>query len=610
MKTLLQLTNIHKAYGAQIIFDSLSLTISDNQKIGVIGRNGAGKTTLCRIITDEETPDDGIVHKSKHFRLAYLQQHDPYELDESIISFLIRYSQREQWQCAKLAVRFQLTNDLLEKTIGSLAGGFRTRVKLAAMLLREPNMLVLDEPTNYLDLKTLILLEEFLQDYRGAFLIVSHDREFIKKTCKETLEIENGSCSLYPGTVDEYLIFKEEQQRLIDCHNKTIASKKKQMQLFVDRFRAKASKATQAKSVMKRIEKLEKTIDTKHSLSNVRLKIPQVEKKNLPAFSADSLSIGYPGYKVAGDITMEFRQGEHIAILGDNGEGKTTFMRTIAGDLEALKGVYKWGYNLRIGYYAQHVVQSLDLKTDIFTYLSNVAEKSVTKQDILCMAGNFLFKENDVLKKVEVLSGGEKARLCLAGLLLSKHEVLLLDEPTNHLDFETVEAFGEALKEFDGTVFFISHDRTFVNMLATSIVEVKDKRVVCYPGNYEEYVYSMEAKVRQQLGKDDSGLNGSEIVKKNHLSNNQGVGRKNLKQLKNERIKISSQAKNLHSRIQNNKMELEAIKVSFSNEPSSWSHASSTRYQYLEKLIKEDEDTWLLLMEKIEQISSEIDLYK
>ncbi|MDP8230019.1 MAG: ABC-F family ATP-binding cassette domain-containing protein, partial [Candidatus Gorgyraea atricola] len=473
MKTLLQLTNIHKAYGAQIILDAFSVTISENQKIGVIGRNGAGKTTMCRIITGHEVPDDGTVQKSKRFRLAYLEQHDPYRLDETVISFLSRYTEKEEWQCGKVAARFQLKNELLETLIGTLSGGFRTRVKLVAMLLKDPNILILDEPTNYLDLKTLILLEEFLQDYRGGFLIVSHDREFLKKTCKETLEIENGSCALYPGTVDEYLLFKEEQGRLIDCHNKNVETKRKQLQAFVDRFRAKASKAAQAKSAMKKIEKLQ-TINTGHSLSTVRLKIPLVEKKNLVAFRAKGLTIGYPGHQVASHITMEFNQGDHIAVLGDNGQGKTTFMRTIAGDLEAMGGSYKWGHGLKVGYYAQHVLQSLDLQNDVLTHLMNVAEKSVVRQEILAMAGSFLFKEDDVLKKVAVLSGGEKARLCLASLLLSRNDVLLLDEPTNHLDFETVEAFGKALKAFNGTVFFISHDRTFVNMLATRIVEVKD----------------------------------------------------------------------------------------------------------------------------------------
>ena len=211
MKTILQLSKISKAYGAQVILEDVSVAFGANQKIGVIGRNGSGKSTLCKIITGDEEQDSGEVQMSSDFRLAYLEQHDPYSLDEKVIDFLVRYTGKEAWQCGKIAHRFQIKNAILESAVHELSGGFRTRVKLAAMLLKDPNFLILDEPTNYLDLKTLILLEEFLQDYRGGFLVVSHDREFLIKTCEHTLEIANGSCNLYPGNVEQYLIFKEEQ---------------------------------------------------------------------------------------------------------------------------------------------------------------------------------------------------------------------------------------------------------------------------------------------------------------------------------------------------------------------------------------------------------------
>jgi ATP-binding cassette, subfamily F, member 3 len=409
LKTLLQLKNIHKAYGAHVILDDLGVTISEDQKIGVIGCNGAGKSTLCKIIIGEEEQDSGTIRKSADFRLAYLEQQDSYKLDETVSAFLMRYTGKEAWQCGKVAASFQIKNELLEDEIGMLSGGFRTRVKLAAMLLRDPNFLILDEPTNYLDLKTLILLEEFLQDFHGGFLVVSHDREFLKKTCQHTLEIEGGTCRLYPGTVEQYLIFKEEQNQVVESYNKNILSKRKHLQTFITRFGAKASKASQAKSKMKQIERL-KTIETAHPLGNVHINIPNVEKRNATAFHCEDLAIGYPERTIASDVSMEFDQGAHVAILGDNGQGKTTFMRTIAGNLDKKEGGFRWGHGLRTRYYGQHVISSLDPKSDVRTYLSDKAAESVTRQQILNLAGSFLFKGDDVLKKIAVLSGGERAR--------------------------------------------------------------------------------------------------------------------------------------------------------------------------------------------------------
>ncbi|MBU0533566.1 MAG: ATP-binding cassette domain-containing protein [Candidatus Omnitrophica bacterium] len=601
MRTLLQLKNIHKAYGLQVIFNDVSFTIAENQKIGVIGRNGSGKSTLCKIITGHEEQDSGTVQKSAIFRLAYLEQHDPYKLDETVVDFLMRYTGKEPWQCGKIAARFKITNEMLSETIGVLSGGFRTRVKLVSMLLRDPNLLILDEPTNYLDLRTLILLEEFLRDFRGGFLIVSHDREFLIRTCKETLEIENGSCTLYPRDVEEYLLYKEEQRRLKECYNKKITAKKKQLQTFIDRFGAKNTKASQAQSFKKKMAKM-KTIDVGHQLDNVHIKIPNVETSNLMAFSCDELAIGYPDYQVASSINMQFKRGAHIAILGDNGQGKTTFMRTIADDLETKSGSYKWGHNLKIGYYAQHVLLSLNPKDDVYTHLSNKAQNFASHQAILNLAGSFLFKGDDVQKKVSVLSGGEKARLCLAGLLLSKSDVLLLDEPTNHLDFETAESLGKALKKFHGTIMFISHDRTFVNMLATEIVEVKDGAILSYPGNYEDYVYRIETRFHNELSAEKTIKQKPKSVKTHNKPD-----RKILKRLKLEIGKLNSRIKEIQTRFEGHKKEWEEIRDIFMNDSSSWSVERSLRYEYLGKVIKEEEDLWLELLEKAEEINKKID---
>ena len=591
MKQLLQLSGIHKAYGARVILDEATVSVCEDQKIGVIGRNGAGKSTLCKIITGHEEADAGTIEKSADFKLAYLEQQDPYKLDETVIGFLERYTGQEEWRCGEVAARFQLKNELLQAAIGSLPGGYRTRVKLASMLLSDPNFLILDEPTNYLDLKTLILLEEFLQDYHGGFLIVSHDREFLKKTCDHTLEVENGNCILYPGPVEEYLIFKEEQKEQAISFNKGVEAKKKQLQLFVDRFRAKASKSSQARSKMKQIEKLE-TIEVGHALGNVHIRIPPVEKRNSIALVCENLAIGYPEALVADKINIEIDQGAHVAVLGDNGQGKTTFLRTIAQDLKPKGGSCRWGSTLKVGYYAQHVFTALDRTEDVYTHLFKSAARSVTRQEILNLAGSFLFKGDDVRKKISVLSGGELARLCLAGLLLAQSQVLLLDEPTNHLDFETVEALGRALKSYNGTVFFISHDRTFVNLIATQIIEVKNKAVRRYPGRYEEYVYHLETQVRDELsGKTQESAKPAKKEKSDYHVR---------KEIESAKKKLASHIRKAEERIKLHKKEQEEIHQLFMNDPSAWSHERGARHEELTKLIAQDEQLWLDLTAGLE----------
>jgi ATP-binding cassette subfamily F protein 3 len=600
MKVLIQVNDVRKAYGARVILDDASVSFGEDQKIGVIGRNGAGKSTLCKIIIGEEEADSGEVVKSADLRLSYLEQHDPYKMDETVLGFLMRYTGKEEWLCGKIAGQFQLKGDILKATIGSLSGGYRTRVKLTSMLLAEPNFLILDEPTNYLDLKTLILLEEFLQGYRGGFLIVSHDREFLKKTCDQTLEVENGVCTLYPGSVESYLMFKEEQTQQALNYNKNVEAKAKQLQLFVDRFGAKASKASQAKSKMKQIEKLKK-IEVGHPLSNVHIKIPAVDRKNGIAFVCEDLAIGYPEKVVASKISLETIQGAHVAVLGDNGQGKTTFMRTIADGLATKGGKFKWGYGLKVGYYAQHVFATLDPDDDVYAHLSRMAAPEVTRQETLNIAGSFLFKGDDVYKKTGVLSGGERARLCLAGLLLTKSQVLLLDEPTNHLDFETVEALGRSLKSFQGTLFFISHERTFVYLVATEIIEVGGGHVRRYPGTYEDYVYHLESQLRDELKEDTP--KAAQPAQKAKVEEKPKTNYHQQKEIEAEKRRVSSRMKKIEEQIAVFKTEHETIHKSFMNDSFTWTRDKQKRYDELTKLIEHYEHIWLELSTELESFS-------
>ncbi len=606
MGVLLQLHNISKRYGIKYILEEASASFSEDQKIAFIGRNGAGKSTLCKIIIGQEKMDSGSVTRNSDLRLSYLEQHDPFQPYETVLEFLMRYTEKPEWECAELAAKFQLRNELLDTKIPTLPGGYQTRVKLTAMLLNDPNFLILDEPTNYLDLSTLILLENFLRNFNGGFLIVSHDREFLKRTCDHTLEVEHGQLSLYPGSIEEYFEFKEVQLHHKMSHNKTVEKKKEQLQEFIDRFRAKASTASRAKSKMKQLERLD-TIEIKYPMSHVKIRVPPVENKAGIALVCNDLAIGYPERMVANKVNLNMDRGSHVAIVGDNGQGKTTFLRTIAGQLAPRSGTFKWGIGLKVAYYAQHVLSMLHPQDDVYAHLSSSAAPGVTSENIMNIAGCFLFKGDDVRKKVAVLSGGEKARLALASLLLSKSHVLLLDEPTNHLDFETVEALGDALKEFQGTVVFISHDRTFVNLIATHVIGIKNGAVSRYPGTYEDYVYHLELEAQEEMEINSSrfgtGFAAGQVYQIDaNPSRPEPVPL--TKKTNSEITKVKTDRIKVERRLDHHTQERDGILNEMKKNPLHFSRKRNDRLKELTILIEDDEKEWMKLQERFEALTA------
>ena len=517
-RPLLQVKQISKSFGIKKIFTEADLVVTENQKIGVIGRNGAGKTTLFKMIMGLDEPDLGEIQHYPYMQLGYIEQNDPFLPGETVIDFLERYTKKPSWECAKIASRFQLKKEKLEKPVSDLSGGYQMRVKLTATLLFEPNLLLLDEPTNYLDLSTLILLEKFLLDFKGTVMVITHDREFLKKTCTSTLDVGNGQLFLHNEGLEEYLEFKQEQEELAKSVNENIEKKQKQLQTFVDKFGAKASKAKSAQSKMRQIDKLDtKKIGIATAFSSVRMHIPTVENKQGDALECINIDIGYPGKVVVKSIDVRVERGKKVAILGDNGQGKSTFMKTIMGEISAMKGEVTWKKGLKLGFYNQHLSASLNPDETVFGFASKKAEGNSTVDEVFRILGNFLFSRNDYEKTVSVLSGGEKARLCLAGIFLGKADVYLLDEPTNHLDFETVEALGAALGYFNGTVFVISHNRTFVSLIASEIIEIKDGNLKRILGTYEDYVWNLEqqAEMENKTRKsDENDLSNSDLGNK------------------------------------------------------------------------------------------------
>ncbi|MDD2680967.1 MAG: ABC-F family ATP-binding cassette domain-containing protein [Patescibacteria group bacterium] len=499
MPILLQASNLSKEYSGQKIFSGLSFTINDKQKIGVIGQNGAGKSTLFRIITGEETADDGEIIINSETNIGYLEQSDDWQAEESSLNFLHRQSGRPEWRIRQLASKFELDEGMLKREAASLSGGWRMRLKLTGMLLKEPNLFLLDEPSNYLDLNTLLLLENYLQAYNGSFLIISHDREFLKKTCTETIEISKTGCYHYPGNIENYLAFKEQKLSSLIKANDSIDKQQQHWQEFVNRFRSKDSKAKQAQAMIRKINKLEqKKISIEHQAGITRIIIPPVSKRNNFALKTNNLSIGYSDKKIANNINIDCHAGEKLAILGLNGQGKTTLIKTLCGRLKPLGGSFHFAANSHLAYHGQEEMEAMDGQEQAGDFLRRVAASDIKTEAVLKMAGDFLFRDEELKKSISVLSGGEKSRLLLAGLLLSKPDILVLDEPTCHLDFETSEALAQALNKFNGTILFSSHDRTFSSLVSTGIIEISQGQAKRLHEDYNDYIKRLE-KILWQL---------------------------------------------------------------------------------------------------------------
>ena len=492
-RELIRIYNLEKHYGLKVIFNTATTSIHEGEIYGVLGRNGAGKSTLFRMILGLEDPDDGSITLDKSTRIGYIAQEDEFDLEQTGINYLIETTQSQDWEIFKQALEFDMPKEKLELPIGDISGGYRMRLKLIRMLMAKPNLILLDEPTNYLDLSTILLLEHWLISFKGTVLLITHDREFLRRVMTSTIEVDQGQISLYPGNVDEYFEYKQTVQNQIIRTNANIEKKQAQLQEFIDRFGAKASKAAQAKSKQKHIERLsqeKKSIYTPSS--KVRMHLPFIAKSSGMGLDIPRISIGYDKTIIAEGQNLYVERGQKIAVLGDNGQGKSTLLKTLSGELPLLNGEFKFGNGLKIGYFAQSVEFDTQNQSTIYDYLRKVADISISDDDVKKTLGSFLFSKAEHDKPLTVLSGGEKARLRLAAVFLEGYDVLILDEPTNHLDMETVEIMGSSLAEWGGTLIFVSHDRSFVNNLATMIWQVKDGAITKYNGNYEEYVWSLQ----------------------------------------------------------------------------------------------------------------------
>lgn len=414
MAVLLQIKNAYKRYGDQILLDGAEATLTDDVKVGFVGRNGAGKSTLLRVLLGEEELDRGEVVRHPKLQIGYLRQHDPFQPGETAIEYLMCDSGQPDWKCGEVAGEFELKGAYLEGPLAKLSGGWQTRVKLAALLLHEPNLLLLDEPTNFLDLRTQILLEHFLRHYDQACLIVSHDRAFLGATCSATLDLSRGKLTMFPGKIDGFLEFQADRRLHEERANAGVLAKCRHLEEFIAKNKARASTATRARSKSKQLEKLE-VIEIASDEPTANIQAPRVEPRKGAAVRCRDLAMGYEDRQIADDINLEIDHGSRAAIVGDNGQGKTTFLRTVVDSLSPLAGEVRWGHGCQVGIYAQHVYTSLPDKQTVLEYLEYNAATGTKTQQILDLAGALLFRGDAVKKKISVLSGGERARLAWRG---------------------------------------------------------------------------------------------------------------------------------------------------------------------------------------------------
>lgn len=542
---MISINGITVAYGSYTLLDNINFHISESDKIGLVGKNGAGKSTIMKLICGLQSPTSGQIDKPNHIKIGYLPQIMEHHkgktvMEETMTAFsamtdleneleeigkeLAERQDYESKEYLDLITRMNEINDVLliehseppavqaEKTLLGLgfkdddfgrntetfSQGWNMRIELAKILLSRPDVLLLDEPTNHLDIESIEWFEDYLKSFRGSILLVSHDRRFLDNVTNRTIEIMVGHIHDYKVPYTKYLELRKErlQQQMAAYENQQKMIEKTED--FINKFRYKPTKSNQVQSRIKALEKLDRIEIDETDNSTLTVKFPPAPRSGDVVFKGTDLTVGYPQKVVFRDAEIEIRRGEKVALVGRNGEGKTTLMRVIMGQLEPISGEAKVGHNVSIGYFAQNQEDILDKNQTVLETLESIASGDIrTKlRDILAA---FLFKGEDIDKKVAILSGGERARLGMAKLMLQPYNLLALDEPTNHMDIRSKDVLKQALKNFDGTLVVVSHDRDFLDGLVDKMYEFRDGKVKEHLGGIQDFLDERKIETLQEL---------------------------------------------------------------------------------------------------------------
>ncbi len=501
---MLTVAGLSKTFGGRELFDDVSFTIQAGERIAVTGPNGAGKSTLLKIILGKEEPDAGEVTFMRGTRVGYLPQEAEAIGNETVLEIAVPHEHEHDGQfiakAKQILDRLGFKQSDHDRPARELSGGWVMRAHLARLLADEPDLLLLDEPTNHLDLETLLWFQDYLQHYPGAILLISHDREFLNQLCTHIAELRAARILRYTGNYDSYLEQRIATEANIAATAKAQQRKIDQLQTFVDRFRAKNTMAAQAQSKLKQIERLKEEMVEAPSSDGptVGFKFPQPQRSGQRVITLEKVKFGYGEKTIYENLNFEAERGQRIVLVGPNGAGKSTLLKLLADVLQPQAGERKLGHNVKYGYFSQHRAQTLNPQHTVWQEASDTPQR-VTEQFIRNILGSFLFRGDDIYKPVSVLSGGEKSRLALVKLLLDPPNLLLMDEPTTHLDMNSVDALIEALKQFEGTLIFISHDVHFIRALATHVTRVEAGQLRHFPGGYQYYLDKTHQSARAAL---------------------------------------------------------------------------------------------------------------
>ena len=529
---MLTLSGITKAYGGRTLFADVTLQLNREDRIGLVGPNGAGKSTLFSIILGEESADDGEIITERNVNIGYLPQESSPAGDETVIEIATaispefvklrrvikawehdhpieathpedvhddvhdKYNELNGYQIEAKAKQILAGLSFREKDFDrparEMSGGWVMRAHLARLLTQEPDLLMLDEPTNHLDLEALLWFQEYLQGYPGAILVISHDREFLNALISHTVEIRMSKLIKYRGNYDDYLVQREANEAQLLAAYKNQQREIEALQDFARRFGAKASKASQAQSKLKQIDRMEKIEAPTSDDKKVSFSFPQPQRSGQRVIRMKNIHFAYGQNVVYSGVDFEAERGQRIVLVGPNGAGKSTLLKLLAANVTPSQGERELGHNVKSGYFSQYRVDQLDMSRSVLDEALDTPSK-VTEQFVRTLLGSFLFRGDDVFKKISVLSGGEKSRLALVKLLLDPPNLLLMDEPTTHLDMNSIDALLYALDQFEGTLIFISHDVYFIRALANKVVHVNGGVLTHYAGDYQYYLDKTKA---------------------------------------------------------------------------------------------------------------------
>ncbi len=572
---LLGLQNVTFEFGARVIVEDATWHIQPNERIGLIGYNGTGKSTLLKVLTGQYLPSAGSVEKGRETTIGFLNQDLlSFETSESILKVAmgafekvlklekeieelgkkLEESSDEElahvyadklhdleiaggyeihYKSEEILQGLGFSNADLQRPYKEFSGGWRMRVLLAKMILMQPDVLLMDEPTNHLDLPSIEWLEKYLQHYPGAVVIVSHDRYFLDRMVNKIVELYQRELHFYTGNYTYYL---QEKLQRIEIQKRAYENQQdfiKQQEKFIERFKAKASKAAQAQSVMKRLDKIERIENTDLERPDMRINFTIDKTPGRTLVTLKDVGKSFGSVKILEHTGAEINRGDKIGLIGANGKGKSTLLRIVAGT-ETFEGERIWGHNVVDSFYAQHQLEALNIENNVIEEMEN-ARSGKTELELRTLLGCFLFSGDDVEKKIKVLSGGEKARVALAKTIVSKANFLLLDEPTNHLDIHSVDLLIESLNKYSGTYLLVSHDRYFVNKTANKIWEIEDYKIKEFVGTYDEWEEMKKKKASMQESKaeikqaDNSKKNTEQKAKPNNSRNSNNADDKNLK---------------------------------------------------------------------------------